>query len=252
LSTYRTIVTAAQTKLLEAARQLSCKDFVPIGSETVTAFNRLTAAIRKIEHLKKRGLIYMTPMTKNVAVLFARSDSLYATMPGCDVYTAERDARSFPGGKPVIAHPPCRAWGRLRHFAKPLPGEKELALFAVEQVRKNGGVLEHPFKSTLWKAAGLPRIGERDAWGGYTICFPQWWLGHRAEKASLFYIVGVEPDQLPPLPLRIGEAEFVIQSRKRSGHKPHVPKRERELTPAPMAAWLYKVAEKVRARELSI
>jgi hypothetical protein len=187
----------------------------------------------------------------NVAVLFARSDGVYASL-GADVYTADRDARSFPGGKPVVAHPPCRAWGYLRRFAKPLPGEKELALFAVEQVRKEGGVLEHPYKSTLWDAAGLPPIGgERDAWGGYTICFPQWWLGHRAEKTSLFYIVGVEPDELPPLPLRLGEPEFVVQSRKRSGYRPHIPKRERELTPAPMAAWLLEVAGKARVRRIT-
>lgn len=42
------------------------------------------------------------------------------------------------------------------------PDEKALALWAVEQVRKFGGVLEHPKRSTLWPAAGLPEIEERD------------------------------------------------------------------------------------------
>lgn len=53
----------------------------------------------------------------DVAVLFARADSIYKGLPGVDVYDADRDARTFPGGCPVVAHPPCRAWavsGRLR------------------------------------------------------------------------------------------------------------------------------------------
>jgi len=31
-----------------------------------------------------------------IAVLFARSDSVYKTIPGCDVWDAERDARRWP------------------------------------------------------------------------------------------------------------------------------------------------------------
>ena len=74
-----------------------------------------------------------------VAVLFASEDSAYKTLAGCDVYDIERDALTWPGGCPVVAHPPCRAWGQLRYWAKPRPGEKELALWAVEQVQRWGG-----------------------------------------------------------------------------------------------------------------
>ena len=84
-----------------------------------------------------------------VAVLFARADSIYKTMPECDVYDIERDARTWPGGCPVVAHPPCRAWGKLFYFAKPRAGEKELGPFAANQVRRFGGVLEHPKDSKL-------------------------------------------------------------------------------------------------------
>src|SRR5262245_24549326 len=73
---------------------------------------------------------------KMVAILFARADSVYKCMPDCDVYDAARDARTWPGGMSVVAHPPCRAWGRLRAFAAYVPGERELAIWAVEQVRK--------------------------------------------------------------------------------------------------------------------
>jgi hypothetical protein len=48
-----------------------------------------------------------------VAVLFARSDSHYKALPGVDVWDSERDARKWLGGSPVVAHPPCRAWGAL-------------------------------------------------------------------------------------------------------------------------------------------
>lgn len=69
-----------------------------------------------------------------VAILFARADSNYKRLPDCDVWDAERDARRWPGGCTVVAHPPCRAWGRLRHFARPRPDEKALGLWAADQV----------------------------------------------------------------------------------------------------------------------
>ena len=77
-----------------------------------------------------------------VAVLYARPNSIYKRLEAADVWDMERDARCWPGGAPVVAHPPCRAWGRLRHFAKPRPDEKGLALHAVAAVREHGGVLE--------------------------------------------------------------------------------------------------------------
>jgi len=55
---------------------------------------------------------------------FARPDSIYKSLPGCDVFDLARDARTYNGSYPVIAHPPCRAWGRLRSFAKPRPDEE--------------------------------------------------------------------------------------------------------------------------------
>jgi hypothetical protein len=51
-----------------------------------------------------------------VAVLFARSDSIYKEFQGVDVWDKERDARNWPGGCPVIAHPPCRTWGAMSHM----------------------------------------------------------------------------------------------------------------------------------------
>lgn len=189
---------------------------------------------------------------REVAVLFARADSVYKTMPGCDVWDEARDATRWQGGAPVIAHPPCRAWGALRHFAKPVPGEKELAIFAVDQVRRFGGVLEHPAASILWPAAGLPAPGVIDAWGGVTVPIDQDWFGHRAEKKTRLYIVGVSPRDLPAFPLRLEEPTHVVSPscRIRVGHRnyrPQLRKAEREHTPPLLAAWLVDIARRVNA-----
>jgi len=187
---------------------------------------------------------------QQVAVLFARRDSIYKTLPGCDVYDADRDARTFEGGMPVVAHPPCRAWGRLRAFANPVPGEMNLGRLAVALVREFGGVLEHPAGSLLWRAQMIPLPGaERDQWHGWTLAAPQKWWGHKAEKASWFCIVGAAPDDLPSLPIVLGDAAYVVQSRKRSGHKPHITKAEREHTPSDLARWLVETARRCRVPE---
>ena len=183
-----------------------------------------------------------------VAVLFARADSFYKTLPDCDVWDIHRDARKWPGGCPVVAHPPCRAWGQLSHMAKPRLDEKDLARWAVAQVRRWGGVLEHPAKSKLWADQGLPRAG-KDAFGGWTLPITQHWFGHRAEKKTLLYIVGCAPDAIPAFPMRLGEASHVISTSKRTyrGHtniKPWVTDAEREHTPEALALWLVELAAK--------
>lgn len=197
---------------------------------------------------------------QTVAVLFARADSTYKTMLGTDVWDAERDARRWPGGAPVVAHPPCRAWGQLRQLANPRPDEKALALYAVEKVRRFGGVLEHPERSTLWPVAGLPAPGERDEWGGWTLPISQRWWGHRAEKATRLYIVGCEPVDIPLMPLALGEATHVCGSSGRRsdggrlhkgdrGWRPEISKAEREHTPPLLAAWLVELARRCKAHK---
>lgn len=192
----------------------------------------------------------------SVAVLFARTDSIYKTLPGFDVYDIERDAKTFAGGMPVVAHPPCRAWGKLFYFAKPRPGEKELGPWAAQQVRQWGGVLEHPAGSKLFAAANLPTPGATDEWGGWTLPISQHWWGHRAEKKTWLYIVGCSPADIPPIPMVLGEASHVIAGsrprrkdgsrlRKKEGSpnwRPEVSKAEREHTPPALAEWLCQLA----------
>lgn len=185
-------------------------------------------------------------MMETVSILFARQDSIYKALPGCDVWDIDRDARTFDGPGPVVAHPPCRAWGRLRAFANPRPDERNLGRLAVALVREFGGVLEHPAGSTLWASQAIPLPGKRDQFGGWTLQAPQKWWGHKAEKETWFYIVGCEPGDIPTLPIILGEASHVIQSRKRRDHRPHVTKAEREHTPLELAKWLVELALRCR------
>jgi len=57
------------------------------------------------------------PQPFNVAALFVRADSSYKSMRGVDAWDEVRDASRYLGPWPVVAHPPCRGWGRLRHLA---------------------------------------------------------------------------------------------------------------------------------------
>jgi len=179
-----------------------------------------------------------------VAVLYARKDSIYNLFPFCDVYDIDRDARTFSGGLPVITHPPCRAWGQLRSFAKPRHDEKELAFHAIQQVRKYGGILEHPLRSSFWDAAKVPLPGRIDEFGGFRFPILQKWFGHRAEKPTYLYVCGVQPKDVPPTPISLKEASHVIAQNSRSSavQRPEVSKAEREHTPLPLCTWLVRLA----------
>lgn len=184
-----------------------------------------------------------------IAVLFARADSVYKTFPQCDVYDAARDALTYPGGLPIVAHPPCRGWGGLSHMAKHTEAEKQLAVWSVEQIRRDGGVLEHPKRSSLWQHMNLPAPGKgTDEFGGFSVGIAQSCFGHRAEKLTLLYIVGCTFKDLPPIPYRMGESEFVVgtSGRRRNGtrykHKKEISKAEREHTPVDLAKWLCETA----------
>lgn len=167
---------------------------------------------------------------KIITVLYARQDSIYKTFPECNVYDLNRDARTWPGGTPVIAHPPCAQWGQLRGMAKDNPEEKKLALHALEQVHRWGGILEHPLSSTLWL---LPEIKNSNV--GTLIPINQSWFGHRATKPTILYIVGLKAGNLPALPYSLNLVRHKINN---------MPKKERETTPLELAKWLVKVAQR--------
>ena len=133
--------------------------------------------------------------------LFVRKDSAYKKRKGWDVYDADRDALSFnETAQPVVCHPPCRAWGKLSHMAHNVrEGEAELALWSIDMIRRNGGILEHPNGSKLF-GKYLPDVGEVDEFGGFTILIDQYDFGHVAHKKTKLYICGIDRSELPELP----------------------------------------------------
>ena len=189
---------------------------------------------------------------RQVAVLFARADSVYKSMPGCDVFDIERDARTWQGGAPIVAHPPCAQWGKLRQFAHVDDGLKACGPTAARWVQQFGGVLEHPADSTLWPHCGLPSAGRPpDDFGGWTAEVRQCDWGHRAAKLTWLYIVGCHPDDLPTMPAR-GEPTGMIKPQRGVPRTLKiVTKAEREATPPQFAAWLVELARRTSVLEVA-
>jgi hypothetical protein len=166
-----------------------------------------------------------------VAALYVDPSGHYPDL-AFETWDKVRDARKYRGPLPVVAHPPCQQWSRLRSFATVDADEAECGLIAVGQVRLHGGVLEHPQASLLWSAAGLPVPGgiDRDEWGGWSIEVAQGDYGHSAPKLTWLYMVGVEPFA-PRMPTLIQRGRVELMSR-----------RQRIVTPVDFAHWLCQLA----------
>lgn len=178
-----------------------------------------------------------------VAVLFCHRRSPYKSIQGCDCYDEQRDALTYNGHLPVIAHPPCRMWSRARRRSLPVnEAEQALAPWAVAVVRRCGGVLEHPFCSRLWDHCQLPAPGSRDRWG-FTVQLDQAWFGHRAEKATWLYIVGLEPESLPAVNVALWRRLVNFNNLGRA---------ERQLTPPRFAQFLVDVASQAKVATPSL
>lgn len=203
------------------------------------------------------------PSSPQVAALYVAANGPYATRPGVDAWTIDRDARLYDGALPVLAHPPCERWGR---FAEGPPGDKRWTLgddggcfaAALAAVRRVGGVIEHPQGSHAWRHFALPIPSGRgwtrpDAHGGRSCYVDQGAYGHRAKKPTWLYAV------LPAFPRldwtrvwdrpRVGGDGFhsAAERRKamaRPSYKPleKMSKKERTLTPEPFARLMVELA----------
>lgn len=171
-----------------------------------------------------------------VAVLCVARNSIYKTLADVDCYDIARDVRSFAGGMPVIAHPPCRSWSAYcAHQAKPLPGEKELGPWCVEKLRECGGVLEHPAHTRLYAACDIPRPGERERNGLWSLSVDQAWWGDSRRKATWLCFSGIDPASVAvPFVLREQRGDRAAWNR--------LSKNKRAATPESFARWLVKYA----------
>ena len=139
----------------------------------------------------------------------------------------------YGGPHPVVAHPPCQRWGK---FWKGQPGNIKRGFFerkgddqgcfksALFDVRRYGGVIEHPEHSKAWDHFGLmkpPRLGgwvEADEYGGWTCRVEQGRYGHYAPKPTWLYAVDVTP--LPELRwgvYRVKDEDFPPEALKKHG-----------------------------------
>ncbi|WP_308131736.1 hypothetical protein [uncultured Flavobacterium sp.] len=134
-------------------------------------------------------------------VLFVHARSNYKKLPFFDCYDENRNALTYTGLEPVICHPPCRTFSRLKGWSTADVEEKKLAFWAVDLVRKNGGIVEHPYDSDLWKEINAPKPGTYDDFGGFTIVFDQKDFGYYTRKRTRLYIVGCKLRDLPAMPI---------------------------------------------------
>lgn len=192
------------------------------------------------------------------AALYVDAKGVYPRLLGPEYCWDEaRDARTYAGPWPVICHPPCGPWGRLRHLYK--GNEHDCAPRAVEQVRCFGGVLEHPAHSRLWdEPLGLPRpprVGTFswvDGYGGFTIEICQCDWGHPARKRTWLYIVGAPRDlRFPPSrePTHWTSGGRTNSSRKGLPVPPGIKvcsAQQRRRTPVAFAEWLISIARNAR------
>lgn len=141
-----------------------------------------------------------------IAALYVEKNGVYAGLEGVEVWDEERDARTYAGPWPVVAHPPCNRWGQLarvnhaRH-GTPLGEDGGCFAAALEAVRRFGGVLEHPANTIAWPTFDLPKP-KPGAWyaafGGEGVVteVSQVAYGHPARKRTWLYFVGPEPPAL--------------------------------------------------------
>lgn len=200
-----------------------------------------------------------------IAALYVQTDGCYFGLPNVDPWDESRDARTYAGPWPVVAHPPCERWGRYWNGGpsarmKRIKGDdKGCFAAALAAVRRWGGVLEHPEGSHAWRHHWLsipPRHGGWVGVGifgayGWTCCVEQGWYGHRARKATWLYCYGIDP---PPLKwsrapgdfVRLDEGFHSIEERRRAvktGACQRLSANQRKATPLPFRDLLISIAE---------
>ena len=138
-----------------------------------------------------------------IAALYVATGGPYYNLPGVMPHDLDDDARMYQGPHPVVAHPPCQRWGR---FWKGQPGN--IARGKVERlgddggcfkaalfdVRRWGGVLEHPEGSHAWQMFGLRKPPRAGGWvkaddHGWTCRVEQGQYGHYCPKPTWLYAV---------------------------------------------------------------
>lgn len=180
-------------------------------------------------------------MALTVAALYVEADGVYANLPDVEVWDEQRDARTYSGPWPVVAHPPCARWCMLasvneKRWGATIGDDGGCFAAALEAVERFGGILEHPAYTLAWSRFGLPRPG-RHGWTrnfdrpGWSAEVSQSAYGHEARKRTWLYYVGDTP---PVLEWADPEGEGVVGAGVNSGQsagRPRLTNRAALATP---------------------
>jgi hypothetical protein len=120
-------------------------------------------------------VLALVPAEKVAVLWIARRTKYVQLYRQCELWGRHKDAKTYKGPWPIVAHPPCGPWGKLKWRSRQ---DKEAGTVAIELVHLWGGVIEQPMGSTLFKEHGR---------GGQVEIVDQGDYGHRAEKRTLLY-----------------------------------------------------------------
>lgn len=190
-----------------------------------------------------------------ITALFVESNGVYFCDKRIDPFDIKRNALTYSGFNPVIAHPPCQLWGKMAKVNyKRWGGEHNRPgndggcfKFALDSVNRCGGVLEHPAQTYAFQAYSIPKP-VRGRW--LQIDIKTWvcevWqsaYGHKANKATWLYYSGI----LEPFDLDwkrpIGSHQIGFQDRRgKSRNKPTLSKKDANATPERFKEMLIRLA----------
>ena len=204
-----------------------------------------------------------------IAALYVATGGCYFGLPDVDPWDEERDARTYDGPYPVVAHPPCARWSAF-WFGGPLwiaKGNAPKVLgddggcfeASLSAVRRFGGVLEHPANTKAWARFGINKPPQRGGWipaslfdGGWTCHVEQGHYGHRARKATWLLVHGAEPPEMRWGPSD-AHAKWSAESStralariKKDGACMMLSHKERAATPLPFRDLLLNIARSTK------
>ena len=198
-----------------------------------------------------------------VAALYVQRGGVYWDLDGVDPWDESRDARTYAGPHPVVAHPPCNLWVNFaalnyRRYGGEhnIPGnDGGLFAAALAAVRHWGGVLEHPASSNVWSAHGLTAPTSM----GWQSCGHNEWVaevwqsayGHKARKRTWLYAVTANPPPVLDCRAVAGVAQIGWQfvgthCRGEIARKSPLSKREASATPPAFRDLLLSIARGAR------
>lgn len=188
-------------------------------------------------------------------------------------YDEKRDARTYAGPWPVVAHPPCSRWCALAPLNEARYGHKigddgGLFAHALAAVRQWGGVLEHPANSYAWPAFGLTRPRRGHGWERRLFSGDPGWVcevsqsayGHRARKLTWLYYVGTPPVHVEfamgAVTGRVADLHHkpycqISALRNHGGLGTRMYSAEARRTPIAFAEWLLELAATATPRDLT-